>query len=99
MTAAVQIDESGYAIDNTNALTYVIIAVIESTNATDIYYCAPIFRLSGNVWHVSPRLDYWKQIERQSKVIVSTRSDDWKEPERQDKLIVSTRLTYWRPNE
>ena len=61
---AVQIDEAGNAIDAQFATTYVILAVIENGNAVDVYYVEPIFRASGDVWHVSPRKDYQHAMTR-----------------------------------
>lgn len=61
---AVQIDEAGNAIDAQFATTYVILAVIENGNAVDVYYVEPIFRASGDVWHVSPRADYQHAMTR-----------------------------------
>ena len=63
LTAAIQINEYGHAIDAQSETTYVILAVIENGNAQDVYYFTPIFRASGNVWHVSPRANYWRIYE------------------------------------
>jgi hypothetical protein len=96
MTAAVQIDEHGNAIDEQSSTTYVILLVIENGNAVDVYNVKPIFRASDDVWHVSPRLDYLHIIQRLTDWEITEREDYWQQEQRLDYWKISLRLNYWR---
>ena len=105
LTAAVQVNEHGQAIDAQGEYTYVVLVVVETANATEVFYCAPVFNLSEKVWHIGPRPDYWEAcaVDRPDfwEAGSVNRPDYWESctVDRPNLWAMSPRLTFWRPNE